>query len=251
MRGMALNRPQRMFLSRSAGAQVITPEPPASETWTTSYVTATTSTTYVEDGSDPYNEDLTYGHIACDLTGMAEDDIIVIFCPWVSQNGASLPSYLGELENADAVYLNWMSAYLACFGVKKLTAADLASPPQVPVAGNIGSNAYVRTWAYRGPGSGVIKETPITNDGVTTLTFSGFMKNANHRGLMSLIFCRDGPSSDPTQPSGHTSRARITTNNLTLEAADLLDGSYDEASFQWTGASSLYSRFGAVVEFVK
>jgi hypothetical protein len=248
---MDFNIPLPMFLATAIGASGGTPsEPEAPEVWTTTFVTETVTTGYIEDGTDPFNDDVTYGHIACNLTGMAEGDVVVIFSPWVSQSGPSLPSYLGRLMNADAIYLNWGTNYLACFGVKRLTAADLLSPPQVPVDGSMAPYAYVKVWAYRGPGNIAIKETELIDAGTTTLPFSGFMKSATHRGLMSLIFCRDG-SSNPNTPSGFTGRARITTGSLALEAADILDDSYAGAGFTWTGVTANYQRFGAVVEFLK
>lgn len=245
--GMEFNRPQITYLDRAVSSGGIVDEPVVPESWSTTFVTETTATTYVQDYSDPYNEDITAGYIACDLTGMLEGDVIVIFCPWVSQSGSSRPEYLGALLNCDAQYINWSSYYLACVGVKRLTAADLISPPRVPVDGSLSVN-QVRTWAYRGPTQAVIKETPVYETG-TTVAFTGFVPAASHRGLMTLSLDRNTPS-NLTLPSGFTQRGRTTTGNLPIEAADLLNGSYAGATFSWTGGTAPFAKLGAAVEFL-
>jgi hypothetical protein len=168
-------------------------------------------------------------------TGTVEGDIAIIV---LESNTAPTISAGWTLSDGQPI----QSPSTLYLSMKKLDAADVSSPPSYT-----GSLGYATVYVYRGGNSATIKKQVAAPTG-STLSLDGFIKASNSRKVVSLVCDRD-PGSNPTAPSGMTSRDRTQATYFMMEAADIDPAGYiNNASVGWTGFSATYGQAGFLVE---
>lgn len=251
MRGMVLNRYQGMDYRRLASAGMPSPPSPDPEvppdpgpTWETTFVTSTVSGTpayYDEDENG-----VTQYTIAPDFTGASVRDIAIIFMPLWNTN--LTVTYLQFPSGWSCTGINWaspLSNWSGFIGMKVLTAGDIATPPSIITT--MSNSGLIRTHVYRGPTSATLKEVTKPSATASTISATGFTKDTNHQGIVSIVVDRD--TATPTRPSGWNARSSVVNASLDFDFADLLDGTYDSGAVNWTGFGAIYPQMGFLVEF--
>mgnify|MGYP000653330581 CR=1 FL=1 len=188
-------------------------------------------------------------------TGAAVGDMV---CVWVNYGPNNLTmTTTGGGSAWNVTRVTWAAhGYTSTFFWKVINATDL-DPTKF---WDMSAAAYetINTLCYQGNGAttATVKATAANNVNQSTLTLTGYTKNAGHRGTAVFFADRDenldgNNGSNYTRPSGFTMRFDADYANFWCMGGDKLTGYADGANVVWSGVngSNGFAEVGILVEF--